>query len=315
MLLEPGRVGQQTSAFAGELRHWRELRGLSQKRLAAAMRYDPSYISKIEGGQQRPSSGFARRADEILGAGGALERRWREHESRRRAAGQNGRHRPTPNRHGEADTGPAPPAIVEHDDAELRYAGGLYAITVRRLVRNAGEAPITSFPIRIAVDRFPDDPERSNRLYRECPLTLSELALDARCVGEPMCVRVRHDRDACKELWLLFENRHGRFPLYPGETVCIEYGYRVSDEQWGQWFQRAVRLPTRRLSVTLRFPAALEPAVWGLETSMSADALPLRTPIAQHVVGNARICDWATEDPPLHARFRFEWRERDQPVG
>jgi len=186
---------------------------------------------------------------------------------------------------------------------------------VRRLLRNAGEAPITRFPIRIAVDRFPDDPEHSNRLYRERPLTWQNLALDARCDGEPMSFRVHHDRDACKELWLLFENLHGRFPLYPGETVCIEYGYCVSDEQWGQWFQRSVRLPTRRLSVELRFPAAPQLAVWGLETSMTADAFPLRTPIAHHVVGGARVCDWATEDPPLHARFRFEWRERDEPGG
>jgi hypothetical protein len=179
---------------------------------------------------------------------------------------------------------------------------------VRRLLHNAGDAPITRFPIRIVVDRFPDDPERSNRLYRARPLRLNELALDARCEGEEMSLRVKHDRDTCKELWLLFENRHGRIPLYPGEIVRIEYGYQVSDEQWGPWFQRAVRLPTRRLSVTLRLPLALQPAVWGLETSMSADALPLRTPIAHRDVGNARVCDWATEDPPLHARFRFEWR-------
>jgi transcriptional regulator with XRE-family HTH domain len=307
-LLEPERLAQPTSAFAGELRHWRELRGLSQKRLAAAMGYDPSYISKIEGGQQRPSSALARRADEILEAGGAIERRWRADEARRRGAGRNGGHRPTPNGRRETDTGPAPPLVVEHDHAELRYESGLYAITVRRLLRNAGEAPITRFPIRIAVDRFPDDQERSNRLYRTQPLSLPELALEARCEGKRMSWRVQHDWDACKELWLLFENPCNRFPLYPGETVRIEYGYQVSDEQWGQWFQRAVRLPTRRLSVKLRFPVALQAAVWGLETSMTADALPLRTAIAQRDVGNARVCDWATEDPPLHARFRFEWQ-------
>jgi hypothetical protein len=278
------------------------------------MGYDPSYISKIEGGQERPSAGFARRADGILEAGGAIERRWREYEAVRRAAGRNGGHRSV-ERCREMDPGPPPPLVVEHDHAELRYEDGLYTIRVRRLLSNTGDAPITRFPIRIAVDRFPDDPERSNRLYCERPLILQELGLRARCEEEEMTWRVEHDQDAWKEVWLLFENRHGRFPLYPGETVWIEYGYRVSDEQWGRWFERAVRLPTRRLSVKLRFPGALQPAVWGLETSMAADELPLRTPIVQHVVGNARVCDWATEDPPLHARFRFEWRQREQPVG
>ena len=57
-LAEPDRLARATDAFASELRHWRELRGLSQKRLAAAICYDASYISKIESGQQRPSSGI-----------------------------------------------------------------------------------------------------------------------------------------------------------------------------------------------------------------------------------------------------------------
>ena len=58
---------------------------------------------------------------------------------------------------------------------------------------------------------------------------------------------VRYDRDAFKELWLRFENERGRFPLYPGERAWIEYSYTVSDRKWGNWFQRAVRLPTQHL--------------------------------------------------------------------
>ncbi len=53
-----------------------------------------------------------------------------------------------------------------------------------------------------------------------------------------------HDRDAFKELRLLFDNDRGRFPLYPGDTVWIEYAYTVSDTTSGRWFQQAVRLPT-----------------------------------------------------------------------
>jgi transcriptional regulator with XRE-family HTH domain len=94
VLAEPDRLAQATDAFAGELRHWRDVRALSQKRLAAAMGYDASYISKIEGGQQRPTAGFARRADEVLEAAGAIQRRWREHEAARRANGRNGGHSP-----------------------------------------------------------------------------------------------------------------------------------------------------------------------------------------------------------------------------
>src|SRR3954453_15942747 len=62
--------------FVAEFKRWREVRGVSQKRLARDMGYDASYVSKIESGHKAPTRAFARRADEILQAGGGLIRRW-----------------------------------------------------------------------------------------------------------------------------------------------------------------------------------------------------------------------------------------------
>ncbi|WP_066889763.1 hypothetical protein [Carbonactinospora thermoautotrophica] len=134
----------------------------------------------------------------------------------------------------------------------------MYRATQRRKLYNATDAPVTRYLIRISVDRYPGNPERSNRLYREHPLTWEEINLQARCGDDPMRWKVQHDRDAFKEVWLLFENEYGRFPLYPGESTWIEYSYTVGDAKWGNWFQRAVRLPTKRLSVRLGFPAELD---------------------------------------------------------
>jgi peptide deformylase len=202
--------------------------------------------------------------------------------------------------------------LVEYDDAELSYDGRTYRATMRRKIRNCGEEPISRYLIRISVDRYPGSPEQSNELYRNDPLTWDELHLEASHDGEPMTWQVRHDRDAFKELWLLFENDEACFPLYPGESTEIVYSYTVSDIKWGQWFQRAVRLPTRRLIVRLDFPAQLGPSVWGMETSMSAQALPFRTPIARTEDGDRVRFTWTTDDPPLHARYRIEWRFKQQ---
>jgi len=48
--------------------------------------------------------------------------------------------------------------------------------------------------------------------------------------------------------------------------------------------------------------------VWGTETSMSTDFAPLRTPPQRIERGDQAVYSWATVDPPLHARFRLEWR-------
>ena len=119
--------------------------------------------------------------------------------------------------------------LVEYDDAELSYDGRIYRATMRRKLLNCGNEPISRYLIRISVDRYPGSPEQSNELYRNDPLTWDELGLQAWHDGEPMTWQVRHDRDAFKELWLLFENDEARFPLYPGESTEIVYSYTVSD--------------------------------------------------------------------------------------
>jgi peptide deformylase len=190
----------------------------------------------------------------------------------------------------------------------------MYTATQQRRIFNAGDTPVTGYLIWISVDRHPGAPELSNQLYREDPLTWAELGLTAVHEGrDPMTWRVKHDRDAFKELWLLFENDDGKFPLYPGEAATIVYSYTVSEKKWGQWFQRAVRLPTRRLSVELEFPEELDPAVWGTETTMAAASLPLRTAVRCVQDDCRKIYSWSTENPPLHARYRLAWKFRAHP--
>ena len=299
---------QAAGAFIAELRHWREVAGYSQKALAKLVGYTPSYVSKVETGTVVPSRSFAEAADHSLRAGRALVRRWNDLHS---TSGVPRQTRPRPDIiRNDPQLLPGPALVVEHEHARLTYSDGMFRTGVRRQLRNVGTEPVTQYLIRIAVDRHPGDPERSNRLYRESPLTWEEIGLVALCGDEHMTWRIKHDRDAFKELWLLFENADGRFPLYPGEKTWIEYMYTVGADKWGPWWQRAVRLPTRRLSMTLDFPIGLRPSVWGTETSMTAEASPLRTPIGRRDDGDRVLFMWSTDDPPLHARYRVEWKFR-----
>ncbi|MEU6535726.1 peptide deformylase [Streptomyces sp. NPDC047000] len=46
---------------------------------------------------------------------------------------------------------------------------------------------------------------------------------------------------------------------------------------------------------------------------MTAEAFPFRTAIQRDDSGDRRIFSWSTEEPPLHARFRLEWKFRAHP--
>jgi peptide deformylase len=310
-------IERAAETFAAALAQWRVERGLSKKQLAARMGFDPSYVSHVEGRRHRPTEDFARRAEAVLGAGGAIWQRFQEYDELRHArAGATAVQRdpPVPEQWLPPGTG----LVVEQEVAALSYRDGAYRCAIRRSLYNAGTEPVTRYLARIAVDRYPNEPDRSNRHHRAHPLTFAELDLQAFCgetdAREPMEWRAKHDRDAFKEVWLLFENPQGRFPLYPGRRTTIEYAYTVSEEKWGLWFQRAVRLPTRRLTVRLDFPADLDPQVWGVETSLSAEEVPLRTPIERGDAAGRAHFEWVTEAPPLNARFRLEWRFRAKPT-
>ena len=71
MQLEPEEAQQipAVAAFIAELRHWREVKGYSQKALAKLVGYTPSYVSKVERGTMAASREFAAAADEHLRAG------------------------------------------------------------------------------------------------------------------------------------------------------------------------------------------------------------------------------------------------------
>ncbi|HET6855779.1 MAG TPA: helix-turn-helix domain-containing protein [Streptomyces sp.] len=63
-----------TCPFGEELRRRRGERGISLTALARSIHYSKGYLSKIENGGKPPTPDVARRCDEALGAGGALER-------------------------------------------------------------------------------------------------------------------------------------------------------------------------------------------------------------------------------------------------
>ncbi|MEV4343629.1 peptide deformylase [Actinoplanes sp. NPDC049596] len=303
-------VERAADQFVTALAHWRVERGMSKKQLAARMGFDPSYVSHVEGRRHKPTEDFARRAEAVLGAGGAIWERFQEYDQLRHAR-STALHRdpPVPVQWLPPGTG----LIVEREVAELTYVDGTYRCRVRRALYNAGSEPVTRYLVKIAVDRYPNDPTGSNRHHREHPLSFDEMALVA-CAGEgdaiePMQWRVKLDRDASKEVWLLFANERGQFALYPGERTTIEYAYTVGVEKWGQWFQRAVRLPTRHLTVRLDFPVAFDPQVWGVETSLAAE-VPVRTPMERHDEGERAVFEWSTDAPQLNARYRLEWRFR-----
>lgn len=292
------------SDFAAEFRYWLDVSGYSRNALGKKIKFERSYISKVASGKEPGSLELIDAADYAMNAGGALIRAWKDTH-----------HSP---KHSDRPAAAVPANTtalrVRHDHARLYYEQGKYRLTQRRLLVNNGDTPITQYLIRISVDRYPGQPELSNSFYRERPLQWDVLTLRA-WLGPnretPLKWKIAHDRDSFKEVWVRFEGQDGQqLPLYPGQETWLEYEYTVGDDQWGNWYRRAVRLPTDRLSVELDFPTATDPTVWGLHTSTTGDGMPLETPIVTTRAADRTTYSWSTSHPQLHSRYTLEWKFR-----
>ena len=212
------QVEHAAEAFVAVLIEWRRSRGLSKKQLAADMGFDPSYVSHVEAGRHRPTEDFARRAE-------ARARRRRGGVAPvprvRRGPPARAGVRTIPRPRADPTAGePRPPSVVgtvvEHEEASLRHDGDAYRCVIRRRLYNAGREPVTRYLVRIAVDRYPSEPERSNRHYRDHPLTWAELDLTADCARrtDELAVQARPGR--VQGGLAALRERRGAVPALPG---------------------------------------------------------------------------------------------------
>lgn len=199
--------------------------------------------------------------------------------------------------------------VIDHEHVVLKFDGRDYHQKTMRVLRNLSDEAIDRYPFRIAVARYPDDPQRNGQQYRQNPLTVAGSNIRAWHESElygrlPMDWEIEQDLESFKEIWLLFRNSEQRFPLFPGMSCSITYEYTVSNEHWGPWSKRKVRIPTNKLSLEFWFPAVMAPQITGSETFVSGAPMP--STIAKHEEADWTVFTWEV-NPPLNAQYRFEW--------
>jgi hypothetical protein len=152
----------------------------------------------------------------------------------------------------------------------VHYDGSNYRLMQRRMIFNGGRTPQAKYEIKVSVARFLNDEASMNlEHHARHPLTrrdpVEDLALEAWYTNEAgrhqMAVAAVKIRNEEVNFDLLYPPGQA---LQPGQLATIEYCYQVSDQQWGQWYQRNIKANTERLSVEAHLPAALEPECWGM---------------------------------------------------
>src|SRR5829696_7343948 len=201
--------------------------------------------------------------------------------------------------------------VIDHEHVVLDFSGRDYRHKIMRVLRNLSDEAIDRYPFRIAVERYPEEPERNRELYHEYPLTVAGSNIrawhESQLHGkQPMDWEVEQDLDSFKEIWLLFKNGEREFSPLQGRSCSITYEYTVSNKHWGPWSKRKIRIPTNKLSLEFWFPASMAPEITGYETSISGTPPPLA--IARREESDSIVFTWEVDLPPLNAQYRFDWR-------
>jgi hypothetical protein len=199
-----------------------------------------------------------------------------------------------------------PGLVVTSEEARIRYSGGRYEYTVERALFNEGTEAVEKFDVKLSVDRYPHDVGRSAEHHRNYPLTWDELCFEASCDGEPMDWLPLVEDDRVKEVRLRFGNDEIDFPLLPGRKCKVLHTSTFTDQQWGRWLQRNIRLSTTSLVMRVELPADSQPVVWSL--TMDPEGVPSfrsrRKGIRKH--GNLYFM-WQPRDVRTGWMYRMEW--------
>ncbi|MDQ0595742.1 transcriptional regulator with XRE-family HTH domain [Streptomyces canus] len=124
---------EERGTFTAEITHWRTVRGLSKRALAARLNVDHSYVSHLEAGREHGSAHLARRADAKLDAGGALWCAWQRTDTSSTKVEPAGLPSSTAQ------------LLVLEDDAALEFDGNAFHLRMRRLLRNDGADPVSRY--------------------------------------------------------------------------------------------------------------------------------------------------------------------------
>jgi len=266
-------------------------KGLTQKELAQQIYQDRSIVSKIENGS-RPTIEQIELLERVFEGRGGLA------ELARAEWGDDLISKSRPNES----------LIVLQEIAELELVDSFYTATISRRLQNNGKRPVTSYLVKIQVDRFPEDAERSRRHHHDNPLILEKVNFSAELDGTSLRFEPKVDQPARKELFVHFESPDGQtLPLYPGQSVNLKYSYRVPTLLWGRWFQRAIRIPTDELVIRLRIPTKSEPVAWCREMSYERHG-PIQQPPTELQLERIKQYEWRVFNPVLEARYRAAWR-------
>ena len=290
------------TAFADALARLRTSRGLNKKTLARMMGFDPSYVSHVEKGRHRPTLEFAARADAVLRTDGELAAAFEHFLAETQTPDS-----PTPRTTRTTARIPAG-LVVRREEAALTLGDdGYYHIRILRDVHNAGDQPVTRFPVRIEADAHPADPGYSRAFYRDNPITLAELDFRATFDGEPSRWELVEDRDAYKKIYVYAEPGGVPAPIYPGHSATIVCAYRVHATKWGNWFEREIRWPTEQLEVHLRFPVRLGVSLTGREVTWGGDR-GLPSEVDSATSDGVTYYSWSTTVPALTNQYHFDWK-------
>jgi hypothetical protein len=104
---------------------------------------------------------------------------------------------------------------VISDEASLFYQRNTVEVTITRHLANEGLFPLREYPVKVSVDRYPEEPGKSINFYQSNPLTWSDLAFEGYCNDKPMAWAPSFERPNAKRMNLLFENEEGAFPILP----------------------------------------------------------------------------------------------------
>ncbi|WP_430783456.1 peptide deformylase [Actinoplanes sp. G11-F43] len=220
-----------------------------------------------------------------------------------------------------------------HDHGEVHYDGASYRLIQRRRLYNGSRTARRTYEFKVSVAFYPNDgvpqnvehhskhplvpPARrddpAGAIEVEAWFTLTkpgrgQSGSPRLGLRQPIAVRALKVADQQVDYKLYYPLDT---PLEPGAEAVIEYCYRVTDRQWGQWYKRNIKADTEAISVEAHLPADLAPEAWGMNLPPSDNGLRPLPGVTVRTEHDKVVYAWTAraddEDLDEGRRVRLDW--------
>lgn len=192
---------------------------------------------------------------------------------------------------------------------KINLSKKVYEIEFHKKLKNISGKPISQVLFHYLSNVYPENPEKSYKHYLANPVFWKDLNVKAWDIDRSLDIRLINDHGSRKDFLIIFGRDGIDFPILQNENREFWYKYDVPFILWGPYIDRPITFPTKKCTVNIQYPSALNINAGGFQISPFRPKIHLENKIERINKGDDSFIKWSSEDLSIGDTYQIYWND------